>query len=141
MNQLLEVGELLVASWLLAGNEPTIPTSHGLLDRALYLAKKRAAFPAWAWAELHFADGRIGLQCVELPELLDWAQRGLLTSAPNPSYETTQIRISEHAARRLLRSLKVSEEDAKKWGEILKLCLSEARRELEDFGETTVEPY
>ena len=100
MRHLLDTTELLIASWILGGGDNQIPTSHGILDRALKAAVEDKTCPPWFRAQLHFVDSRIGLQCVELPALLDWAQRAQLTSAPNPSYQSTQVQISDKAARR-----------------------------------------
>jgi len=69
---------------------------------------------------LRFTDSRVGIQCVELPAILDWAQSAELTSAPNPSYSVAEIKVSAQAARVLLRRLKVEEEDARHWGMLLK---------------------
>ena len=85
MQHALDTTELLIASWILGEGGDRIPASHGILDRALKIAVEREAFPDWFREELHFVDSRVGLQCVELPELLDWAQTALLTTAPNPS--------------------------------------------------------
>ena len=126
MTHLLDVSEILVASWSLAGGDKRIPTSHGILDRALEKAVQSETCPPIVQESLHFVDSRIGLQCVELPALLDWAQRAHLTSAPNPSYQSAQIQISEKAAQKLLTTLDITEEEAKLWGE----CL---RRQVEHF--------
>jgi len=117
MAQLFDITELLVASWALAGKGDGIPTSHGILDRALNEAVQHDSCPQWVRDSLHFVDSRIGLQCVELPSLLDWAQRAQLTSAPNPSCQSAQVQISPLAAQQLLRQLNVSVEDAKLWGD------------------------
>jgi len=115
----------VVAAWILGSDEERLPTSHGLLDRALKLAIERGAFPLWG-ERLHFVDSRVGLQCIELPALLDWAQRAQLTTAPNPSYRTTQPQVSKRAARAMLRDLGVSEVDARGWGKILAAAVGEA---------------
>lgn len=138
MNRLRELSELLVASWAIAAGdeERRIPTSHGLLDRALQIAEERNAFPEWVWKELHFVDSRVGLQCVELPMVLDWAQRAGLTASPNPSYATTEIQVSAGAAKHLLKRLKVAEEEARLWGSALKVAIDDAKIELESFDES-----
>lgn len=141
MNKLPEVTQLLVSCWLLANNDPAIPTSHGLLDRALKNAYDKGAFPDWARQSLHFVDARIGLQCVELPAILDWAQSAELTTAPNPSYRFTEVRVSQKLARRLVRQLQVPEEAAIAWGELLRAGLEGARREAEDVSAVEIEAY
>ena len=125
MPHMLDISEILVASWALAGGEDRIPTSHGILDRALKEAVRHEACPPWVRQSLHFVDSRIGLQCVELPALLDWAQRAHLTSTPNPSCQSTQIQISKAAALDLLSDLDVTEENAKLWGRNLRSLVDE----------------
>lgn len=141
MRHLLDTTELLVASWILAGDGDRIPTSHGILDRALKTVIAKGAFPEWLREQLHFADSRIGLQCVELPSLLDWAQRAQLTTAPNPSYQSTQVQISPRAARRILPDLEVTEEQAAKWGKLLREAVSEATASIAAYPDRTVEEY
>lgn len=134
MTRMHDTAQLLVSCWILSQGDRSIPTSHGLLDRALQKVMDEKAFPDWMREELHFVDSRVGLQCAELPAVLEWAQRSELTSAPNPSYETTQIQISEKVARHLLRRLKVSEEEAASWGRGLRDAVEDAKKELEPYG-------
>ena len=141
MRHLLDTTELLIASWILGGNDDRIPTSHGILDRALKAAVENETCPLWVRDQLHFVDSRIGLQCVELPALLDWAQRAQLTSAPNPSYQSTQVQISGKAARRMLQDLGVSEEAAIKWGELLRQNVDNARSSMTANAKSTIEEY
>ena len=141
MNETHRIAQLLVACWRLGGDESRIPTSQGLLDRALKAATEKGVFPAWAVKRLHFVDSRIGLQCAELPGILEWAQRSQLTTAPNPSYETTEVQISKRVARRLLNSLGVSPEEAKKWGETIRDEIGNATRELSEFEYSRIEDY
>ncbi|MBI3449258.1 MAG: hypothetical protein HY049_10125 [Acidobacteria bacterium] len=130
MKTINDLTHLIVACWRLGGDDEEIPTSHGLLDRALRDAVVRDAFPQWARDALHFVDARIGLHCVELPDILDWAQRSELTKAPNPSYSVTEVQISDRLALLLLRNLGVGELDARKWGELLRKTTQDARRAL-----------
>jgi hypothetical protein len=120
MNRIHELAQLLVSSWAITGDDDKIPTSHGLLDRALKSAADSGALPEWAKINLHFVDSRIGLQCVELGSILEWAQKSELTSTPNPSYSTTQVQIKEGLARKILRKLSVSEPEAKLLGDSLR---------------------
>jgi hypothetical protein len=115
MNKIKNIAQLLVASWSLS-EKKRIPTSHGVLDRALKDAYDAGMFPPWANGVLHFVDSRVGLQCVELPEILEWAQDAQLTTAPNPSYRYTEIQISDRVAEKLLQRVGVSQEDARKLG-------------------------
>src|SRR5438874_10759735 len=99
MNRLHRLAKLLVCCWALGGDEKELPTSNGILDRALQLLKETPSLPDWFWEPLHFADSRVGLQCVELPDILDWAQTAELTEVPNPSYQRTRIKVNQVVAR------------------------------------------
>ena len=141
MRHLLDTTELLIASWLLGTGGDRIPTSHGILDRALKTALERGAFPPWVRDQLNFVDSRVGLQCVELPELLDWAQRAQITSAPNPSYHSTQVQISDSAAQKMLSDLDVTEEDAIKWGKLLQEAVHNANSSVSAYPDLAIEEY
>jgi hypothetical protein len=127
MDRLHDVARLLVSSLALATGEENrrIPTSHGILDRAIKDALNR--FPEWARKELHVADSRVGWQCVELPAILGWAQAAELTSAPNPYYRETELRVSQRVARTLLVRLGVAEPDAKALGNAILASISAIR--------------
>ena len=120
MPHLLDTSEFLVSCWILSGDDERIPTSQGILDRALQAAVESESCPSWVRDQLHFVDSRIGLQCVELPALLVWAQRAQLTSAPNPLYHSTQVQVSHRVARRMLSDLDVIEGEAENWGKLLR---------------------
>ena len=138
----LDTVEVLITSWILGGDDrDRIPTSHGILDRALRAAIRRGAFPSWVREKLSFVNSRIGLQCVELPSLLNWAQRAQLTTAPNPTYHATQVQISRVAARRILSDLDVSEEEAVTWGEILRKAVDAERESMMDYPASAIEEY
>ena len=141
MRHLLDTTELLIASWILGGDTDQIPTSCGILDRALQVAVKDKTCPSWVRDQLHFVDSRIGLQCVELPALLDWAQRAQLTSTPNPSYRSTQVQISGKAARRILLDLNITEEEATEWGKLLRKTVDEISSSMTANAEPTIEEY
>lgn len=141
MRHLLDTTELLIASWILGGGDDRIPTSHGILDRALKAAVENETCPPWVRDQLHFVDSRIGLQCVELPALLDWAQRAQLTSAPNPSYQSTQVQISGRAARKMLLDLDVTEEEAIKWGTLLRRIVDQESSLITSNADSTIEEY
>jgi hypothetical protein len=128
MRHLLDTTEVLIASWILGDGGDRIPTSHGILDRALQTAMGRGAFPPWLREQLHFVDSRIGLQCVELP-------------APNPSYQSTQVQISPNAAREILSDLDVSEDDAVKWGQLLRQTVDETSNLMSAYPEPAIEEY
>lgn len=141
MQHPLDATELLIASWILGGGDDRIPTSHGILDRALKIAVEHDACPSGIRTQLHFVDSRIGLRCVELPVLLDWAQRAQLTTAPNPSYQSTQVQISPKAARRILSSLGVTEPDAAHWGQHLRATVDEVSRSMSAYADPAIEEY
>lgn len=137
MDRIHDLAQLLVSSWSLAApQDRLIPTSHGTFDRALKMVADGGLLPSWAKERLHFVDSRIGLQCVELPVILDWAQKSELTAAPNPSYRTTHVQVSPAVARKLLRRISVSEGDAQKLGEGLREAFSKLHtgdQPLEEF--------
>ena len=141
MRHLLDSAELLIACWILEDGGDRIPTSHGILDRALKTSVEQGAFPDWFREQLHFVDSRVGLRCVELPELLDWAQRAQITTAPNPSYHATQVQISRKAARQMLSDLHIAEDDAVTWGRILREAVDEGRDSMRTYPEPAIEEY
>ena len=118
MNENYRLAELIVAAWRLAnGTGVRMPTSHRILDRALAdLLREEPAVPSWVKDNLTFADTRVGLRCLELPTILDCAQESFLTSEPNPTYAATAIKVDDLICKRMLRDLKVSTEDAIRWG-------------------------
>ena len=129
-HKIYDVAELVVASWKLANDDERIPTSHGILDHALQdLVANEADLPDWVRGSLTFADTRVGLRCLELPELLDSAQENGLTSAPNPTYVTTAIKVDDLICRRMLRDLGVSESAARNWGMRIRDTALELSRE------------
>ena len=141
MRHLLDATELLIASWILGGAGDKIPTSNGILDRALKAAVADEKCPTWLREQLHFVDSRIGLRCVELPAILEWAQRAQFASAPNPSYQLTQVQVSESTARKLLLDLDVSEEKAVEWGRLLKRHVEIVQNSTTANVESSIEEY
>ncbi|MCV3768214.1 hypothetical protein [Rhizobium sp. TRM95796] len=91
--------ELLMAIWKLGSDNERLPTSHGILDRALF--ECRDDLPAALRDNLHFGQTNVGLRCYELPDILLAAQDALLTSEPNPTYLSTNVMIDEEMARRI----------------------------------------
>jgi hypothetical protein len=130
-----QLAKVLVCSWVLGGDDPQeLPTSHGILDRALEIAKIRRALPSWFWEQVHFADSRVGLQCVELPDILDWAQTAELTEVPNPTYRRTRIKVSAEVARRMLEDLGLTPVEAAVWGKALREAATQAASEFAAAG-------
>jgi len=121
MIETYNLAELIVASWKLANANERIPTSHAILDRALRdLVGQASDIPSWVRESLTFADTRVGLRCLELPEILDRAQESYLTSEPNPTYVSTAVKIDELVSLRILRDLGIGAEQARAWGLRLK---------------------
>ncbi len=55
------------------------------------------------WLDFYdFTDSRIGFVCVELPEIVSYAERLLMISAVPPAYTHSQFEISSSAARSIL---------------------------------------
>jgi hypothetical protein len=130
MNRLHDLAQLVISCWRVSTDQSAIPTSNGVLDQALQRAVEQGAFPAWARDSLHFVDSRIGLKCVELTGILEWAQRAQLTTAPNPSYQLTDIQVSPRVARALLRRLQVTNDDALRWGALLRNAIEDATQQV-----------
>lgn len=141
MLQMDLLAQLIISAWRLSGDDSRIPTSNGLLDRALRIAIEREAFPDKTREELHFVDSRIGLQCIELPSILDWAQRAQLTAAPNPSYQYSDIQVSDKVAKRLVNGLGITVEEATKWGKILREAVYSAEKEIRGYSNSPLEEY
>lgn len=125
MRELYNIAELVVASWKLANDEERLPTSQGILDRALKKLVESDTLPKWVSENLTFADTRIGLRCLELPEILDCAQESQLTSVPNYTYETTVIKVDEPTCLRLIRDLDIHKSDAETWGSELRKAVNQ----------------
>ena len=139
MDRLHDVARLLVAALVLADEtnpKRRIPTSHGILDRAIQDALQY--FPDWARAQIHMADSRIGLRCVELPDILGWAQAAELTTSPNPYYRETELNTSAHVARVLVGRLGMIESDAKLLGEKLLRKIETLKNPVEDLSTIAV---
>ncbi len=129
MKDIHNFARLLISSWVLSGEKHQITSSHGVLDRALQASFKRGAIPSIG-PKLHFVESRVGLKCVELETILKWAQSAELTTAPNPSYQYTEVKISDHVARRLLARLGIGASIAQKWGAVLREEVERAEKVL-----------
>lgn len=95
-----ERAELLTALWKLAAEDRPMPTSHGILDRAL--RAKSSELPGELVDDLSFSVTSVGLRCLDLPDILLAAQEALLTSEPNPTYLETKITIDAQQAREIV---------------------------------------
>jgi len=139
MDRLHDIARLLISSLALVGGDERkeIRTSGGALDRAI--GENLDRFPDWARRELHIADSRVGLQCVELPEILGWAQAAELTSAPNPYYRVIRLQASQRVARVLLKRLRVPEEDARRLGEAIMAAVESQPKEADESSVVVVD--
>lgn len=135
------LAQLIASCWRISGESVRIPTSNGMLDRALQTTCNTGAFPDWARERLHFVDSRIGLKCVEIPDILEWAQRSQLTSVPNPTYDTTEVQISDRVAKYLLLKLEIKPEDGIRWGQTLRDAISEVEKNQGNLDQSRVEEY
>jgi hypothetical protein len=122
-----EKAELLAALWRLGrGNEDRIPTSHGILDRAL--RECLTSLPVELRDGLSFGVTTVGLRCYELPDILLAAQEAEFTTEPNPTYLSSMVNLDETAARQIVVAHGLSTENARKIGGILKESVSAMRR-------------
>ena len=139
MSNALAIAEFLAAAWRLSGDDDQIPTSHGILDAALFaMSEDLAEVPG---GPLTFALDSGGRVWREREEVLSAAQEAGLTSEPNPSYRTTQVQISGWAAKRVLYGLEVDPGRTVEFGRRLRAeverarqVLSEERRGLDIFA-------
>ena len=109
-----ELANFLVSAWRLAKPGERLPTSHGIFDRAL--EQVQAKLPERFQGRLSFVDSPIGRLCREVPDILRAAQESYLTSEPNPTYRTAEVKISAAAAFDLLDRLNIQIEDAREFG-------------------------
>lgn len=106
MSSRAESAALLTALWRLGSGGKRIPTSHGILDRALQASFE--SLPDILKSNLSFGNTAVGLRCYELPDILLAAQEGLLTSEPNPTYLSTDVTMDESEARQIVLSFGLS---------------------------------
>ena len=127
--ELLRLTELLYSCWIISSEEETvkeaIPTGGGVLENGLRDAVSAGAFPDWARQQLHFVETDMGLTCIELPYIQKLATELKITADPNPSYTRTELRVGKPLARRCLARLNLAEEDAKRWGDILRKAVEQ----------------
>jgi len=123
-----DLAQVLLSAWVLGGPEDkdkVLPISDGVLDAALRDLVRTDAFPSWFRQKLRFTEGTFGVQCLELGAILDEAQASRLTSAPNPSYIRTEVRVTDFMAQAMLFELDVDEEDARSWGVALRAAVQQ----------------
>lgn len=118
MGSKYEHAELLTALWKLgAESETRLPTSHGILDRALEACRDK--LPESLSSALTFGVTGVGLRCFELPSILLAAQEAMLTSEPNPTYLSTIVTVDEDSARQIALTNGLSTNKAKEIGRAL----------------------
>ncbi len=114
--------ELLVICLYFAqsyGKESRIRVNINALDIALKSARRRGAFPPWGKKNLHFANGRSGIICIELEELLRIAYDcGCI------EYDQTccfaRVIISQKVALQFLKEIGIGKKKARKWGRFIR---------------------
>ena len=120
--------ELLASLWKLgAETERRMPTSHGILDRALESC--HGQLPAQLKSSLSYGVTAVGLRCFELPEILLAAQEAMLTSEPNPTYLSTIVTLNEDAARQIVLAHGLSTRAAREIGRVLHTAVEKVTRE------------
>jgi hypothetical protein len=125
-----ELANFLIATWRLARPNEKLPTSHGILDRAL--EKAQPALPPRFGTALTFVETPIGRLCRELPEILRAAQESYLTSEPNPTYRTSEVKIGAAAAMTLLDDLSINIDVGKEFGRTLAQKVEEEVNQLRE---------
>ena len=117
--------EVLATIWRLGAGEERLPTSHGILDRAL---RDTLSELPQELQGLSFGVTAVGLRCYELPDILLAAQEALLTTEPNPTYLSSLITLSEDTAREIALSHGISTSDARAAGLRLLNRVNQIRR-------------
>jgi hypothetical protein len=133
MREHFEFAEFLAAAWRLAhpqSNDVCMPTSHGVLDRALY--ELRDELPEKLRGVLSFGNTRVGFRCYELSDILFSAQANMLTSEPNPTYLTTEIQIGEETARRILFKRHLDPDTCEQFGKKLTAAIESVQKQVGD---------
>lgn len=129
-----ESAELLAALWKLGAGNERMPTSHGILDEALF--QLRDELPDTLRAGLSFSVTGVGRRCLELPAILLAAQEALLTSEPNPTYLSTAVTLGEDSARQIVVGASISTKRARELGAKLLATVMNIRNQMG----ATVEP-
>lgn len=131
-----ELANFLISAWRLAKPGTRLPTSHGILDRAL--EELSGKLPERFIGSLTFVDTPIGRLCREVPEILRAAQESYLSSEPNPTYRTAEVKIGAAAAFDLLDGLQIDVERAKNFGLDLAQAMERQIKSLSDTGNIAV---
>lgn len=108
-----------------------IRVNRNALDAALKTARKRGAFPPWGKRNLHFAEGRLGIVCVELKELLNIAYDCSCIKY-DQSFCFVKVATSLRVALQFLRDIGIGKNKAKKWGRFIREALEKEERWIEE---------
>lgn len=95
MAERYDQAEILAALWKLGSKGKPMPTSRGILDRALHAMASDLPQPL---STVKFSVTGVGFRCLELPDILLAAQEAMLTSEIGPAYISTQITLSKDEA-------------------------------------------
>lgn len=125
MSTRFENAELLTAIWLLGAKSERLPTSHGILDKALKECLE--LLPSTLADGLSFGVTGVGLRCYELPDILLAAQEALLTTEPNPTYLSSMVTLDEDSARQIVISYGLPTSRAREIGEALLAAVKRSR--------------
>ena len=125
-----ERAELLAANWKLGAQDERLPTSHGILDRAI--KDEFEGLPPALADGLTFSVTGVGLRCLELPDILLAAQEAMLTTEPNPTYLSTIVTLDSEEARQTVLSYGLSTAQAATIGERLREAVLRARGPVEE---------
>jgi hypothetical protein len=125
-----ERAELLAAIWKLGAQNERMPTSHGILDRAL--SDELGNLPSALTDGLTFSVTGVGLRCLELPDILLAAQEAMLTSEPNPTYLSTIVTLDNEEARQTVLSYNLSTAEAAEIGGRLRDAVLRAHEPAEE---------
>ncbi|MEP4194242.1 MAG: hypothetical protein ABJL99_01255 [Aliishimia sp.] len=118
--------EILVALWKLGAKSEMMPTSHGILDRALAAISDQLPEEL---STLTFGKTGVGLRSFELPDILLAAQEAMLTSEPNPTYLSTLITLTDDQAAEIAIEHGLSVQNARKLGSELRAKVDELKVE------------
>lgn len=129
------IAELLTALWCLGAPKEPMPSSHGILDRALFALRDQ--LPGSLVGDLTFSNSSVGLRCLELPTILLAAQEALLTSEPNPTYISTQVTLDNDHARQIAVGAGLSTSEARRLGTLLR---DQVRSVKAQIGCSSLEP-
>jgi hypothetical protein len=130
MTSRYEQAELLTALWKLGAADDDkgdrLPTSHGILDRALEAF--HGSLPDPLKSGLSFGLTSVGLRCFELPAILLAAQEAMLTTEPNPTYHSAIVTLDEDASRQIVIAHGLTTDEAISLGRSLHSQVERFRR-------------